>query len=78
MTHVVNIDDHVHRIGCPGCAGSTGAVVSLVNEQNSGVMRDLRELRRGCSSLFFSSHRCRLGWGWINNTASNKGGLVLV
>ncbi len=50
MTQVVNydlptnIDDYVHRIGRTGRAGNTGAALSFVNERNSGVVRDLREM----------------------------------
>jgi len=39
-----NIDDYVHRIGRTGRAGNTGAALSFVNERNSGVVRDLREM----------------------------------
>jgi len=39
-----NIDDYVHRIGRTGRAGNTGAALSFVNERNSGVIRDLREM----------------------------------
>jgi len=39
-----NIDDYVHRIGRTGRAGNTGAALSFVNERNSGVVRELREL----------------------------------
>jgi ATP-dependent RNA helicase DDX3X len=39
-----NIDDYVHRIGRTGRAGNTGAALSFVNEKNSGVVRELREL----------------------------------
>jgi ATP-dependent RNA helicase DDX3X len=39
-----NIDDYVHRIGRTGRAGNTGQALSFVNEKNSGVVRDLREL----------------------------------
>mmetsp|Transcript_35252 Transcript_35252/g.85465 ORF Transcript_35252/g.85465 Transcript_35252/m.85465 type:complete len:561 (-) Transcript_35252:165-1847(-) len=39
-----NIDDYVHRIGRTGRAGNTGAALSFVNEKNSGVVRDLRDL----------------------------------
>ena len=34
----------VHRIGRTGRAGNTGAALSFVNERNSGVVRELREL----------------------------------
>eukprot|EP00579_Thalassiosira_antarctica_P006331 CAMPEP_0201881772 /NCGR_PEP_ID=MMETSP0902-20130614/11962_1 /ASSEMBLY_ACC=CAM_ASM_000551 /TAXON_ID=420261 /ORGANISM="Thalassiosira antarctica, Strain CCMP982" /LENGTH=625 /DNA_ID=CAMNT_0048410037 /DNA_START=36 /DNA_END=1909 /DNA_ORIENTATION=- len=39
-----NIDDYVHRIGRTGRAGNSGAALSFVNERNSGVVRDLREM----------------------------------
>jgi ATP-dependent RNA helicase DDX3X len=39
-----NIDDYVHRIGRTGRAGNTGAALSFVNERNSGIVRELREL----------------------------------
>lgn len=39
-----NIDDYVHRIGRTGRAGNTGAALSFVNEKNTGVARDLRDL----------------------------------
>jgi ATP-dependent RNA helicase DDX3X len=39
-----NIDDYVHRIGRTGRAGNTGSALSFVNEKNSGVIRELREL----------------------------------
>jgi len=39
-----NIDDYVHRIGRTGRAGNTGAALSFVNEKNSGIARELREL----------------------------------
>ena len=39
-----NIDDYVHRIGRTGRAGNTGAALSFVNEKNSGVIRELRDL----------------------------------
>lgn len=34
----------MHRIGRTGRAGNTGAALSFVNEKNSGVARDLKEL----------------------------------
>lgn len=39
-----NIDDYVHRIGRTGRAGNTGGALSFVNDRNSGVVRELREL----------------------------------
>jgi ATP-dependent RNA helicase DDX3X len=39
-----NIDDYVHRIGRTGRAGNTGAALSFVNEKNSGIARELRDL----------------------------------
>merc|ERR1712232_661844 len=39
-----NIDDYVHRIGRTGRAGNTGNALSFVNEKNSGIIRELREL----------------------------------
>eukprot|EP00540_Astrosyne_radiata_P017202 CAMPEP_0116865726 /NCGR_PEP_ID=MMETSP0418-20121206/25619_1 /TAXON_ID=1158023 /ORGANISM="Astrosyne radiata, Strain 13vi08-1A" /LENGTH=671 /DNA_ID=CAMNT_0004501253 /DNA_START=48 /DNA_END=2060 /DNA_ORIENTATION=- len=39
-----NIDDYVHRIGRTGRAGNTGAALSFVNERNSGIIRELRDL----------------------------------
>jgi ATP-dependent RNA helicase DDX3X len=39
-----NIDDYVHRIGRTGRAGNTGAALSFVNEKNSGIVRELRDL----------------------------------
>lgn len=39
-----NIDDYVHRIGRTGRAGNEGAALSLVNEKNSGIIRELRDL----------------------------------
>jgi len=39
-----NIDDYVHRIGRTGRAGNTGEALAFVNERNSGVVRELREL----------------------------------
>ncbi|GAX26781.1 ATP-dependent RNA helicase DDX3X [Fistulifera solaris] len=39
-----NIDDYVHRIGRTGRAGNTGAALSFVNEKNSGIIRELRDL----------------------------------
>jgi ATP-dependent RNA helicase DDX3X len=39
-----NIDDYVHRIGRTGRAGNTGSALSFVNEKNSGVVRELRDL----------------------------------
>ena len=39
-----NIDDYVHRIGRTGRAGNMGAALSFVNERNSGVVRELREM----------------------------------
>ncbi|KAL3919027.1 MAG: hypothetical protein SGILL_003959, partial [Bacillariaceae sp.] len=39
-----NIDDYVHRIGRTGRAGNTGSALAFVNEKNSGVVRELREL----------------------------------
>jgi|UPI000581AB7B ATP-dependent RNA helicase DDX3X len=39
-----NIDDYVHRIGRTGRAGNTGAALSFINESNSGVVRELRDL----------------------------------
>jgi ATP-dependent RNA helicase DDX3X len=50
VTQVVNydlpntIDDYVHRIGRTGRAGNTGSALAFVNEKNSGVIRELREL----------------------------------
>lgn len=39
-----NIDDYVHRIGRTGRAGNTGSALAFVNEKNSGIARDLRDL----------------------------------
>ena len=39
-----NVDDYVHRIGRTGRAGNTGAALSFVNEKNSGIIRELRDL----------------------------------
>jgi ATP-dependent RNA helicase DDX3X len=39
-----NIDDYVHRIGRTGRAGNTGSALSFVNEKNTGVVRELRDL----------------------------------
>jgi ATP-dependent RNA helicase DDX3X len=39
-----NIDDYVHRIGRTGRAGNTGSALSFVNEKNSGVILNLRDL----------------------------------
>merc|ERR1712151_627233 len=39
-----NIDDYVHRIGRTGRAGNTGAALSFVNEKNSNIIRELRDL----------------------------------
>jgi ATP-dependent RNA helicase DDX3X len=39
-----NIDDYVHRIGRTGRAGNTGCALSFINEKNSGVARELRDL----------------------------------
>jgi ATP-dependent RNA helicase DDX3X len=39
-----NIDDYVHRIGRTGRAGNTGAALSFVNEKNSGIVKELRDL----------------------------------
>ncbi len=39
-----NIDDYVHRIGRTGRAGNTGSALSFVNEKNTGVARELRDL----------------------------------
>lgn len=50
VTQVINydlpnsIDDYVHRIGRTGRAGNTGNALAFVNEKNSGILRDLREL----------------------------------
>merc|ERR1712176_1009780 len=39
-----NTDDYVHRIGRTGRAGNTGQALSFINEKNSGIIRDLRDL----------------------------------
>lgn len=39
-----NIDDYVHRIGRTGRAGNTGSALSFINEKNSGIARELRDL----------------------------------
>jgi len=39
-----NTDDYVHRIGRTGRAGNTGAALSFVNEKNSNIVRELRDL----------------------------------
>ena len=39
-----NVDDYVHRIGRTGRAGNTGSALSFVNEKNSGIVRELRDL----------------------------------
>jgi ATP-dependent RNA helicase DDX3X len=39
-----NVDDYVHRIGRTGRAGNTGSALAFVNEKNSGVIRELRDL----------------------------------
>jgi len=39
-----NIDDYVHRIGRTGRAGNVGFAVSFVNERNSNIIRELRDL----------------------------------
>ncbi len=39
-----NIDDYVHRIGRTGRAGNTGAALSFINEKNTNIARELRDL----------------------------------
>jgi len=39
-----NIDDYVHRIGRTGRAGNTGFALSFINEKNTTVARELRDL----------------------------------
>merc|ERR1711971_1196478 len=39
-----NIDNYVHRIGRTGRAGNTGNALSFLNEKNSGVIRELRDI----------------------------------
>lgn len=39
-----NIDDYVHRIGRTGRAGNTGNALAFVNEKNSSVIRELRDM----------------------------------
>lgn len=39
-----NIDDYVHRIGRTGRAGNTGAALAFINEKNSNIARELREM----------------------------------
>jgi ATP-dependent RNA helicase DDX3X len=39
-----NIDDYVHRIGRTGRAGNTGSALAFINEKNTGIVRELREL----------------------------------
>lgn len=39
-----NIDDYVHRIGRTGRAGNTGAALSFLNEKNTGIAKELRDL----------------------------------
>jgi ATP-dependent RNA helicase DDX3X len=39
-----NIDDYVHRIGRTGRAGNTGSALAFVNEKNSGIIRELRDM----------------------------------
>lgn len=39
-----NIDDYVHRIGRTGRAGNTGAALSFVNEKNTNIAKELRDL----------------------------------
>jgi len=39
-----NIDDYVHRIGRTGRAGNTGSALAFVNEKNSSIVRELRDL----------------------------------
>jgi ATP-dependent RNA helicase DDX3X len=34
----------VHRIGRTGRAGNTGNALAFVNEKNSGIIRELRDL----------------------------------
>lgn len=39
-----NTDDYVHRIGRTGRAGNTGAALSFINEKNTNIARELRDL----------------------------------
>jgi|GEM_PF-630900 len=39
-----NIDDYVHRIGRTGRAGNTGTAISLINERNANIARELYDL----------------------------------
>mmetsp|Transcript_6684 Transcript_6684/g.10419 ORF Transcript_6684/g.10419 Transcript_6684/m.10419 type:complete len:623 (+) Transcript_6684:178-2046(+) len=39
-----NIDDYVHRIGRTGRAGNKGTAISLMNERNGNIARELYEL----------------------------------
>jgi len=39
-----NIDDYVHRVGRTGRAGNTGTAISLINEKNRAVAKDLYDL----------------------------------
>ena len=39
-----NTDDYVHRIGRTGRAGNTGFALSFLNEKNSNIVRELRDM----------------------------------
>ena len=39
-----NTDDYVHRIGRTGRAGNTGSALAYINEKNSNIVRELRDL----------------------------------
>lgn len=39
-----NIDDYVHRIGRTGRAGNVGNALSLINDKNKNIVKDLMEL----------------------------------
>jgi len=60
-----NIDDYVHRIGRTGRAGNTGSALSFVNEKNSGIIRELRDM--------LDENEQEIP-PWLNQMASSSGG----
>merc|ERR1712032_514329 len=75
-----NIDDYVHRIGRTGRAGNTGNALAFVNEKNSGIIRELRDMLDENDQEVppwlnqMASYSGRGGGGRRNGRNSNFGG----
>ncbi|KDO19091.1 hypothetical protein SPRG_15570, partial [Saprolegnia parasitica CBS 223.65] len=63
-----NIDDYVHRIGRTGRVGNVGNALSMVNDKNRNIIRELHEL------LLENGQECPDWLGQMHQSSFGRGG----